>query len=305
MSQAPRPRPPFESLPLRPDDPPFSAWGLYGDDDQLGALNLLTAENTLAAARSEIRTGVRLSLDPPIDVLLVPGSERSKFKQTIYRRGGRPVHDDIVEFNTQIGAQWDGFRHVSYIKLAKFYNGTSVDDISGPNAHPTVLGTDAWVRNGAIAGRGVLLDYYSWSQAQGKQYDLIGDTADHAIPVEELQACAAAQGVEIRQGDLLFVRSGFWVGYNALSDAEKIAWSNQKSPIWVGVETSAKMAKWLWDSGIVAGAGDAPGWERIPNYNSPPEAGLQGWSLHEIMLSGWGMPIGESLQHGHNRSKTQ
>jgi len=98
----PKPRPPFESLPLRDGDPPFSAWGLYGDDDQLGALNLLTDENTLSAAKSEIRTGVRLSLDPPIDVLLVPGSGRSPLKHTIFRRGGRPVHDDIVEFNTQV-----------------------------------------------------------------------------------------------------------------------------------------------------------------------------------------------------------
>lgn len=47
-------RPPFDCLPLRQNDPPFSAWGLYGDHDQLGTLNLLTPENTLAAAKSEI-----------------------------------------------------------------------------------------------------------------------------------------------------------------------------------------------------------------------------------------------------------
>ena len=51
--------PPFESLPLRKGDPKFSAWGLYGDDDQLGTLNRLTDETVLAAAKSEIRTGAR------------------------------------------------------------------------------------------------------------------------------------------------------------------------------------------------------------------------------------------------------
>jgi hypothetical protein len=31
-------RPRFEDLPLRKDDPPFSAWGLWGDDDEIGTL---------------------------------------------------------------------------------------------------------------------------------------------------------------------------------------------------------------------------------------------------------------------------
>lgn len=150
------------------------------------------------------------------------------------------------------------------------------------------------MKSGSIAGRGVLLDYYSWAQNQGKTYTLIGDTADYAITVLELQACAQDQGVSIQDGDILFVRSGFWVGYNALSEKDKLAWSYQKPPTWVGVETTRRLAQWLWNSGIAACAGDAPGWERIPNYNSPPEAGLEGWSLHEIMLSGWGMPIGKS-----------
>lgn len=91
------------------------------------------------------------------------------------------------------------------------------------------------------------------------------------------------------------MRSGFWKGYRALSDEKKREWSAQDPTVWVGIETNRAMAKWLWDTGIVAGAGDAPGWERIPNYNTPPEAGLEGLTLHEIMLGGWGMPIGKQL----------
>jgi hypothetical protein len=53
--------PPFEALPLRPNDPPFSAWSLYGPDDELGRLNLLTPERVLAA-KAEILTGESLSL---------------------------------------------------------------------------------------------------------------------------------------------------------------------------------------------------------------------------------------------------
>jgi hypothetical protein len=159
------------------------------------------------------------------------------------------------------------------------------------------------VQNGGIVGRGVLIDYYAWSVEQGKTYELIGDKADYAITADELKAVAAAQGVIIRPGDLLFVRSGFWVGYERLNNDEKLAFSAQEPTIWVGVETTRAMAEWLWDSGIAACAGDAPGWERIPNYNSPPEAGLEGRSLHEIMLGGWGMPIGtfsHTAAHRHS-----
>lgn len=55
------PRPNFEALPLKEGDPPYSAWGLYGDNDELGTLNLLTAEATLAA-KAEIITGRTISL---------------------------------------------------------------------------------------------------------------------------------------------------------------------------------------------------------------------------------------------------
>lgn len=54
-------RPDFQSLPFDPSHPPFSAWGLYGPDDELGTLNLLTDE-TLLAAKSEIITGAAFSL---------------------------------------------------------------------------------------------------------------------------------------------------------------------------------------------------------------------------------------------------
>src|SRR5277367_4284410 len=54
--------PPFSSLPLNKGDPPYSAWGLWGKDDQLGTLNYLTEENTREAAK-EIKAGVRIGLN--------------------------------------------------------------------------------------------------------------------------------------------------------------------------------------------------------------------------------------------------
>lgn len=57
--------PEFDDLPLRKTDPRRSAWGLYGDKDELGFLNRLTDERVAAAAKSEIQTGRRYI--PPFD----------------------------------------------------------------------------------------------------------------------------------------------------------------------------------------------------------------------------------------------
>lgn len=52
-------QPKFEVLPLKKGDPPYSAWGLYGPDDELGMLNRLTNERVVRAAQEEVQTGVR------------------------------------------------------------------------------------------------------------------------------------------------------------------------------------------------------------------------------------------------------
>ena len=51
--------PRFADLPLRKGDPPYSAWGLYGHNDELGTLNRLTDELVARTAREEIRSGKR------------------------------------------------------------------------------------------------------------------------------------------------------------------------------------------------------------------------------------------------------
>lgn len=58
------PLPSFQQLPLGKNDPPFSAWGLWGDgpEKHLGSLNYLTDELVLKAAKKEIKTGERAGL---------------------------------------------------------------------------------------------------------------------------------------------------------------------------------------------------------------------------------------------------
>jgi hypothetical protein len=54
--------PKFSDLPLQKDGPHGNAWGLWGPDDQLGTLNLLTDDVIAKAATENILTGQRISL---------------------------------------------------------------------------------------------------------------------------------------------------------------------------------------------------------------------------------------------------
>ena len=51
-----------------------------------------------------------------------------------------------------------------------------------------------------------------------------------------------------------------------------------------GVEQSEEMLEWIWNN-FSAVAGDQPAFECWPTQKS--------WSCHEVLLAGWGCPIGE------------
>jgi hypothetical protein len=110
--------PPFSSLPLNPGDPPFSAWGLYGKDDQLGTLNRLTPEIVTAAAREEIKTGVRIGLDWPLDAQGdLPLFARKAFHKEIIWKKPRVVNDDVWSFNSQSSSQCEPLPNQEFLWL--------------------------------------------------------------------------------------------------------------------------------------------------------------------------------------------
>lgn len=121
-------KPSFDALPLRKDGPPGNAWGLFGDNDQCGMLNLL-APDIISKAASEIRDGVRVSTDWPLNRMSRPCFGRAPFKHEITTKTPRAVNDDTLTFNTQSSSQWDGFRHYAYQKEKLWFNGKSLDDL--------------------------------------------------------------------------------------------------------------------------------------------------------------------------------
>ena len=110
MSSSPESYPPFSSLPLDTSGPRGNAWGLFGASDELGMLNHLTPETTLAASK-EIQHGIRISTDWSLDQPRTPCFNRQVFEQRITHKKPRTVNDDVLILNTQSSSQWDGFRH--------------------------------------------------------------------------------------------------------------------------------------------------------------------------------------------------
>src|SRR5271168_2807197 len=58
-----------------------------------------------------------------------------------------------------------------------------------------------------IVGRGILLDFHSWREAQDPPipYDAFKTSS---VPLKYLKATAEAQGTDVKFGDILIIRSG-------------------------------------------------------------------------------------------------
>ncbi|KAI1104284.1 hypothetical protein F4804DRAFT_200322 [Jackrogersella minutella] len=282
--------PDFDDLPLRKTDPHHAAWGLYGDNDELGTLNRLTDERVAAAAKSEIKTGHRVSLNWPLDVQPEPSFfQRQVFHQQLIRKDPRVINDDVWTFNSQVSTQWDGLRHFAYQREQKFYNGVTQDDIHCVGADgkkSTVNGIHAWTDQG-IVGRGILIDYHSWRAAQPPSTLQPYDSFEAlSIPLSDLQACLAAQGTAVRFGDILFIRSGFMASHARKPSSFISAHKAVVPHHFGGVERSPAMLRWVWEN-FSAVAGDQPSFESWPAPPGTP------YALHEVLLAGWGCPIGE------------
>ncbi|KAH7356307.1 putative cyclase-domain-containing protein [Pyrenochaeta sp. MPI-SDFR-AT-0127] len=299
---APPARPPFSDLPLDKNGPPGNAWGLYGTDDELGALNMITPA-TVKAAAQEIQTGDRVSLDWYLNLPSYPSFARPPFGWKIENRRHpdgtkRIVNDDHLDINTQSSSQWDGFRHYGYQKAARYYGGRTQQDVEGSE----VIGIDRIADSGGITARGVILDYPRYLEKNGKAK--VDALSDNHISAEVLRDMLKDTGVKPRDGDLLLLRTGFTRDYESLGIEARKELAN-KSPTFLGVQSSKDTVQWIWENGFVAVASDAPSFEMSPlvgPHNKPGgiwkgeawEEEMQGGGLlHQWLLAGWGVMIGE------------
>ena len=267
--------------------PAGSSWGLWGDGDVLGCLNLLTPERARRGA-SCVRKGAVFALNLDMSEPNPPMFGRSAYEHEIVRRQNETSQDEHISgWNTQSSSQWDGFRHIRH-PVHGFYNG--VDD----EAH----GIHHWARKG-LAGRGVLADVARWREAQGRP--LKPDTPD-PIEAADLLGTLEAQGVAVEPGDVLLVRTGWLAWYRSLDAPARRSYNDAGHPT-TGLRPGEEMWGTLWDLHIAAVAADNPALEVWPpaSFVAPEElqAILQDRErldevfMHIRLLPLLGVPIGE------------
>ena len=280
--------PSYEELLRRPGRLRGTAWGVYGDDDQLGSLNHLTEERVREAARL-VRLGRRFNLnlslaefDPPLI------AHRGQLHHEVFGLNDFHRDDRLDNFFPQASTQIDSLRHFAHPDRG-FYNGVAGDRLV---AGTRELGIQN-VAEAGIAGRAVLLDVARYLAADGRPID---QRLNQQISVEDLDATAVSQGVALEPGDILLLRFG-WVDHYVRTGHRYDGRS-------CGLEQSESTAAWLWDHQISLVAADNIALEAWPADDSalgPVLAEEQGrlarsthtGMLHRILIPLLGIYIGE------------
>jgi kynurenine formamidase len=258
-------------------------WGRWGDDDQIGTLNFITPERLVAAA-GLVKRGATFDLGIPFDSA---GPQLGKHGRN------NPLHvmteigvdqdfpgpfryaDDYIVMPLQGASQWDGLSHVFYDD--KMYNGYPSSEVTEHGAK--TLGIEH-VGKG-VAGRGVLLDV---ARHKGVKWLEMGEV----ITPEDLDATAAAQGIEVQSGDILCVRTGWRQKF--LADGAESFMIGEPG---VGMGS----AEWLYEKEVAAIACDNWAVEVL----NPKDGIFIGeiedmvLNLHCVLIRDMGLTLGEIL----------
>lgn len=254
----------------------------FGDADEIGMLNLITAESRRAImGRADVGTMFDLSVDhftgmpgwfkagdPPYQIWMThtPRGEEADDVMGVGRQANELVSysGDAVSMYTHCGTHIDTLNHFGY--RGEIFNGFKADE------H---LGSRAWRVCGAekqppIVARGVLLDVAGL-------HGLAMLPPSHGIGAKEIQDCLKHQGIELRPGDVVMVRTGrmsVWPDHDAFST---------NAP---GINREG--AEFLAKAGAITIGGDTLSLEQIPS------ADPENWMVvHTYLLAEAGIPIME------------
>ena len=184
-------------------------WGRWGELDERGTANFITPD-IVSQAAALIREGRVISCAVPLDEQgpLHPTRKGVSHWYTISGAdliAGSPLNvvmpglqatDDMIQMPLQGSTQWDALAHIA--KDDTLYNGFwlgNVEQVGGAARCSIHQLRDT------LCGRGVLLDI-----ARLKGVDRL--EPGYAIKSAELDECAEAEGVEVRTGDILIIRTG-------------------------------------------------------------------------------------------------
>jgi kynurenine formamidase len=291
--------------------PEGSTWGNWGDDDQRGRMNLVTAERRLQAA-AEIKEGTCFCLSMPLDmpggnavnpkryppkfgtVFHPPDSDHPYYNMdwNALQAGNMDVSsDESVTLHSQYSTQWDSFAHVGSRFDADgdgepemvYYNGYRPDDhIKGPD-DPDGMGARALgVENmavGGMQGRGVMVDFHRHfgDERIAVDYDMLMDVFDK-------------DDIQVEEGDFFLFHTG-WddmiLEMAGAPDAEKL---HTSGAVLDGYDP--KILQWITTSGVVALISDNMAVEDSRGYGDT-QGGCSRLPLHRHCLFRLGVHLGE------------
>ncbi|WOI57818.1 cyclase family protein [Palleronia sp. LCG004] len=258
---------------------PDWAGNRWGPDDQIGAANLMTDESVLAAAKlvtegKVYSLGIVVGPDTPAFpprslalTVLQPGqTDNSGLGENAFT-----YNDDIFMGWLGIGPQIDGLGHAGVDHV--YYGGRHYEDFAPPSGL-TELGLENLP---GLVGRGVLLD-----MAAHYGVDMVEEGT--AYTEEDIRAAAEAQGVEIREGDVVIFHSN-WMD---LLDGENRDLERFGS-VEPGVGVSG--AEYLAGIGVMAVGADTWGMEVVP-----AEEEGDAFRVHQILQPEHGIYILENME---------
>jgi kynurenine formamidase len=175
----------------------LSNWGRWGDDDQLGALNLITPAVTAAAAAT-VRSGRTVSCARPLNTEAALDNPQPVAHYMIgTATEGWGADYFAIAPHGYATSHLDALCHVFF--EGRIYNGYPIETVTAHGA--TKLGIHH-LRQGIVT-RGVLIDIPRLRQVEALE-------PGEPIYPDELEAAEAQTGMNVRPGDLLLVRTGRW-----------------------------------------------------------------------------------------------
>jgi kynurenine formamidase len=274
--------PAYHELPIDPTYPPGSAWGVFGSEDEVGTINLLTPECVLRGVNL-VRKGSVFSLNWDLEKPNPPILGRGALRHTITNLAEieHPGTDDCYDnFYPQASSQWDSLSHIAHPEH-QYYNGRTVDEFTGKPGSRN--GIDNWGRRG-IVGRFVLADV----EAYRRQRNVTLDPSEKVpITVDEIEATLEHQGSRLETGDILMIRFGWIAWYDSTDFGTRKGLAKQmlSSP---GLVAEEQTAEWLWDQHVAAVVADCPALEATP-FDVTTVDGF----LHYRIIPLLGLAVGE------------
>jgi kynurenine formamidase len=202
----------------------LSNWGRWGKQDQIGAINLITAEKK-KSAYALVRDGLSVSLARNLDKIRA-ADNGSPFVYTMERAGtnnpGYSCADAFfVSYHGMAHTHIDSLCHMFY--KGKLYNGFAQTNITANGAQ------DLGIQNlkQGIATRGVLVDIPLLKNVPYLE------PGTPILPAD-LDAWEKKANIKVGPGDVLLIRTGRWARRDALGP-----WSGK----YAGLDMSC--APWL------------------------------------------------------------